>query len=203
MAPQLWDGKLLLADGAGRPKPLADHKRCCCPEPTECPYCTFEAGIPNTWKADLGVGGWIDTVVCEYCDQVAGEYTLPDYSTPNARCRWRYAAGREAGVCGPGAWSDFQIWLLTRWVAAGQWKWHLRAVMHRWSDTFTSCFHQCWESEDSVFSETPDCYDLGGEGPGDKIEMHGVSCPFDLWGSCTDEICTGDLPDPVHIWVPA
>ena len=192
MALQLWDQKLLLPDGVGVPKPLANHEDCCCPE-DNCPYCKF-ATKPTEWKADLGAGGWVDSVTCDFCDQVAGEYTL-DLTDPASSCIWQYYA---EGVCG--AMSSVVVTLKTRWVAAGQWKWRLDAVLYKWTTTDTTCIRQCWDSADSVFSANPNCYDLGGVGSGDKIQMDHVACgdsPF-----CGTSLCTGSLPDPVHIWVP-
>lgn len=197
MVLQLWEHGLLI-EPAPAPKPLANHVDCCCPE-GQCPQCVFSPEpIPTEWKADLGVGGWVDSGACDGCDQVVGEFTL-DRLEPVTNCEWMYElediCSKPACGC---TGSSLEIWLRQRWVAEGQWRWWLDAVIFWASTTDIGCIRQLWQS---AVSSDQNCYDLGGQGPGDKIQMDRVfPLPDAPW--CGYTLCTSSLPDPVHIWVP-
>lgn len=85
---------------------------CCTPPPTTCNDCCSTVESAETFTVDLGAGGWTDDL-CSYCDQVAGEFTLPWLSG----CVWRYSASSVCswdcpsltGSCAGGINSNFAI----------------------------------------------------------------------------------------------
>lgn len=185
MVLQIWDTGLLI-EPAPAPKPLADHPDCCCGEGI-CDRCTY-ASKPDPWIMDVGAGGWVDEL-CDHCDQVSGEYTLDEWF-PSV-CIWRYTL--DPACTSPGASYYFQVSLSHFPVGVGaSWKWQgYIEIRDSWyGSIFSEAYYDSAESTDS------DCWDLGGNGVGNKITLNKASETHQLG------VCSSTLPATVDVWAP-
>jgi len=169
----------------------------CCDDAASCVnnLCDF-AARPNQMVVDLGVGGWVDTVRCDSCDQIAGQYTLDRSGT----CEWQYIEDNPCADCGGCTGTGLRITLrIDLGVAANTWRWELCVIMTWASTTDTDGVANSWVTDDE---DNTDCFFLGGTGIGDKVELTREANPFSTCGSASGNMCTGDLPDPVYAWEP-
>lgn len=206
MVVQLWRDsgryKVLLADDAGTPKPVSDHVDCCCPE-DECEECNFDTK-PSQWIVDLGAGPFWTDDRCDYCDQVGGQYTLDDDSGSNAYsdcifggtetvCGWIYELDNP---CSDSVSGSLRITLFHDRRGVG-WKWSVCVWLTMSTATELYSFRAFWSSD---VTESVNCWDLGGEGALDKIQL-----TLDSEGSSGNAACTATpgMPTNIDIWVPA
>ncbi len=157
----------------------------CCKEILNCPECDFDT-YPNTWKVDLGVGGWTDDL-CDGCNTISGEYE-PELFTV-ATCLWRYV---QDVIC-TGYFDAFQVWVIHRWTGFNDWLWEVEVTID--IATGTGFFDRAIATYRTTESTSNNCWDLGGQGVGNKISVP-------LFFEDVSDVCNGGLPDTIEIWVP-
>jgi len=171
--------------------PFAGWYPCC--GGLTCPLCLFENDRPTEWIADLGVGGWVNAS-CDYCDQIGGEYTMPRWELPV--CVW--STGEIVDVCttAPFGYTPYlKVVLSHNRVApeSTEWRWRVFVQLHHADVVYSHAYYV------TDFTEDSDCWFFGGQDDEHKIEL------TKLGGSEVHAggLCTGNLPNTIHIWVPA
>ena len=177
MTIQLLDDAILLDSGA-----IANHEDCCCG--VDCGRCSF-VDKPESWVVDLGAGGWVDDD-CDYCDQIAGQFTL-DYLSD---CKWQYLA---ESVCTFVFNYDLAIDLRYEETGGSDWRWWLQVDLRHPAVSSVALYR-------SATSSNADCFNLGGEDSLNKITLNKFNEFHINSGSVFS--CSGTLDDPIEIWVP-
>jgi len=152
----------------------------CCGQTMICKNCTF-AQRTGSMVFDLGVGGWTDDP-CFYCDQVAGEWTVPRTDI----CMWMYVENWPCGI-GSLLQLDSQI---DYGGSTSNWRWEFE-VKITWSgySNASAIYH-------SASSTEADCWALGGNSTDNKLTLTKQS---DTAGS-TGVMCDGALPSTITAW---
>ncbi|MHC4715902.1 MAG: hypothetical protein ACYS5V_02955 [Planctomycetota bacterium] len=177
--PRVWLPRLWLpAVGKWRFLPV---EACCV---ANCLHCTFLAGRPETWVADLGAGGWVDGS-CGSCDTIAGQYTLTRYDYTGALgCYWRYLST----ICS----QEFSVVLSLRpWLGGGSPPWWFQLDID-----LGGGFNHSYATYKSATTSNTDCWDLGGADSTDKITLTKDT------ENHSGGLCSSTLPATVDVWVP-
>lgn len=179
---------------------------CCCepPEVTECFYCNFGDGdcvVPESFTVDFGSGGWIDDL-CDYCDQLAGEFTLEHDAQANCGAlgilsrTYCYYWFPETVVCTipPFYSGTLTLWMDFIHVDPASWKIRLNIAL----GFALSGSYAVYESADT---DSTDCLALADPGTG-KITLTKQSEEHNTtpWPEEPHGTCTGALPETIYIW---
>lgn len=165
--------------------------RCCCDDPVSC-VCCDEPGPYAEMVLDLGAGGWTDDE-CDYCDQVAGEFTVTIFQ--QLFCNWLYIEEdvcldctdcQEDGACIDTA--DFRIELQLVTFPACLWRAYVR-IYQPVKDPSCSCACKIEAVYESAELESADCRDL-------PVTLTKVSETFD------GDACGGALPETITLKAP-
>ena len=169
-----------------------------------CPCGDFCDNNPTSIVVDLGAGGWVDED-CDYCDQVAGQFTLTRYYNANfsGSCESRYSY-EECPVCEElctDRHAGFRILVnITYTVATDQYDVFVEVEIEANDNATELCFSK---SDGTPSSSSIALYDdsvIDGPPP---LTVAQISNTHDAWGggaTCPGlQVCTGTLAATVEV----
>ncbi len=163
---------------------------CCGRAFLDCGLCNFGRDIP-TLEVDVGVGGWVDDA-CDFCDEVAGQYTLPVDEL--GRCLWEYHNPTE-GLCGGGNGTlRINAQMVPNLVPP--WKWEVEVFLGPPGGPGVIS-RAVYNSSTDTNSE--DCFFFGGDGSTDKMTLQKTS---DSHSGFPVPPCSGTLSTSIEMWAP-
>ena len=168
---------------------------CCGVATLNCTLCTF-ATRPTQWVADLGVGGLVDNG-CSECDQVKGQYTL-NANHDGGNCIWDFVDTNYCSASCALLPSSLDLLVSLSIVSATDWKWLCRVELRCQSGSPTGHVIEDFESTGSTDA---DCFDLGGDGVGNKITLTRQGASLDRFNTNAGSDA-GRLPATIEVWAP-
>lgn len=165
------------------------------PEDDDCPVCPEGCGceashVPRgNYTVDFGAGGWTDDG-CDYCDQVAGEFVLGEWSDASGivACSATYLDNNVCTytACSVNDVNGLQIDLTLQSAGGGQLKWRLVVDLHLLAGD-PGCPDQYAEAiYESAAFDTDECDVV-------PVTLSKVS------ETITEDQCNGSLPSTITI----